>query len=108
MQEERLDDLPGGRKGVNSGRFRRYPRDGRIYDFLVEARINQKPGAKTATINKAEFQEIRKQALAQPGGMKPMMQITIDDLDLVVLDLQDFNDLYTTLVELSARETHEP
>jgi hypothetical protein len=104
IQEQRLNDLPGGQKGINSGRLRPFKRDGRIYDFLIEARINQKPGAKTATISKQEFQELRRQALVQPGGMKPGMQITIDDLDLMVIDLRDFTDMYNLLVELSARE----
>ena len=99
-----MNKLPGGRKGVNSGRFRPFPRDGRIFDFLIEARINQKPGAKSATISKHEFQELRRQALGQPGGMKPAMQVTIDDLDLIVIDMADFVDMYNTLVELSARE----
>lgn len=107
LQEQRLNDLPGGQKGVNSGRFRRFPRDGRIYDFLIEARINQKKGAKTATISKPEFQELRRQALAQPGGMKPGMQITIDDLDLMVIDLRDFTDMYNLLVELTAATDDE-
>jgi len=105
IQEERLNSLPGGQKGINSGRLRPFKRDGRIYDFLIETRINQKPGAKTATISKQEFQELRRQALGQPGGMKPGMQITIDDLDLMVVDLADFTDMYNYLVELSARES---
>src|SRR5262245_42526857 len=75
IQEERLNSLPGGQKGINSGRLRPFKRDGRIYDFLIETRINQKPGAKTATISKQEFQELRRQALGQPGGMKPGKQI---------------------------------
>ena len=104
LQEQRLDSLPGGQKGINSGRLRPFPRDGRIYDFLIETRINQKPGAKTATINKREFQDLRRQALHQPGGMHPAMQITIDDLDLMVIDLADFTSMYNYLVELSARE----
>jgi len=107
IQEERLNDLPGGQKGINSGRFRPFKRDGRIYDFLVETRINQKPGAKTATINKQEFQQLMREAITQPGGMKPAMQVTIDDLDLIVISLSDFTDMYNTLVELAARYDKE-
>jgi len=104
QQEQRLNSLPGGQKGVNSGRFHRFPRDGRIYDFLVETRTNQKPGAKSATISKDEFLQLRRQALEQPGGMKPGMQITIDELDLFVMDLADFTSMYERLIELAERD----
>ena len=99
-QEENLSKLPGGRKGVNSGRFWRWPRDGRIYDFLVEARTNEKPGAKSYSIKKAEFEDIRFEALTSPGGMKPAMQITMDDLHLIVIELKDFTGILTRLMEL--------
>jgi hypothetical protein len=98
LQEERLNTLPGGRKGVNSGRFWRWPRDGRIFDFLVEARTNEKPGAKSATINKAEWLTLKREALSQPGGMLPAMQITMDEVDLIVIDLKDFSGMISDLM----------
>jgi hypothetical protein len=98
LQEERLNTLPGGKKGVNSGRFWRWPRDGRIYDFLIEARTNQKEGAKSATISKQEWIDLRKQALSQPGGMLPAMQITIGELDLIVIELNVFSEMTSRLV----------
>lgn len=104
IQEERLNEIPGGRKGVNSGRFQRWPRDGRIYDFLVEARTNQKPGAKSAKIDKQEFLDLKKQAIREPGGMKPAMQITMDDLDLMVIELRDFSDMLAKIMSLEADE----
>ena len=99
-QEENLNKLPGGQKGVNSGRFWRWPRDGRIYDFMVEARTNEKAGAKSYSINKKEFEDIRQEALTAPGGMKPAMQITMDDLHLIVIELRDFTSMLTRLMEL--------
>lgn len=98
LQEEGLNRIPGGRKGINSGRFKRFPRDGRIYDFLIEARTNQKKGAKSARIEKQEWLDLKKQALQEPGGMKPAMQISIDEVELVVIELRDFNDMVTSIV----------
>lgn len=106
-QEERLDTIPGGKKGINSGRFKRYPRDGRIYDFLIEARTNEKRGAKSARIEKQEFLDLKRQALQQPGGMKPAMQISIDELDLMVIELADFNDMQAALITLAERDSDE-
>ena len=108
MQEERLNTLPGGQKGINSGRIWRFPRDGRIFDFLIEARTNEKPGAKGYRIDKAEFLELRRQALTQPGGMKPGIQVTIDDLDLMVIELSVFTQMQTRLIELEERDEREP
>lgn len=104
LQEERLNILPGGRKGINSGRLWRFKRDGRIYDFLIEARTNEKPGAKGYRIDKNEFLELRRQALQEPGGMKPAMQITLDDLDLIVIELNDFTEMYHRLIQLAEQD----
>lgn len=103
-QEENLNRIPGGQKGVNSGRFKRFPRDGRIYDFLIEARTNQKRGAKSARIDKEEWLDLKKQALQQPGGMKPAMQITIDEVELIVIELNDFTDMQARLIMLGERD----
>jgi hypothetical protein len=104
LQEERLSTIPGGRKGINSGRFKRFPRDGRIYDFLIEARTNEKRGAKSARIEKSEWLDLKQQALQQPGGMKPAFQITIDEVDLIVIELADFNDMQAALITLAERD----
>lgn len=106
-QERRLGNLPGGKTGINSGRFKRFPRDGRIYDFLVEARTNEKKGAKSARIDKQEWLDLKRQALQEPGGMKPAMQITMDEVDLMVIELADFTDMQTTLIALVERDETE-
>jgi hypothetical protein len=100
LQEERLNTYPGGQKGINSGRFSRWPRDGKIGNFLIEARTNQKPGAKSARIEKQEWLDLKKQALHEPGGMLPAMQIDMDDVRLVVIELAVFNDMNSRLLML--------
>lgn len=99
LQEERLNTLPGGQKSVNSGRFWRWPRDGRIYDFLIEARTNEKPGTKGYRIDKQEFLDLKRQAIREPGGMLPAMQITMDELDLIVIELNTFHDMLARLMQ---------
>ena len=97
LQEERLNDLPHGRKGVNSGRFWQWKRDGRIGNFLIEARTTE---AKSYRIERDEFMDLKKQALTEPGGLLPAMQVTIGDLDLIVIDLVTFSDMNARLLYL--------
>jgi hypothetical protein len=85
-QEDRLDTLHGGRKGVNSGRHWRWKRDGTMGQFLVECRDTQ---ARSFSIGYDEFQTITRQANAQPPGYLPAMQIDILDLSLFVMRLVD-------------------
>jgi hypothetical protein len=50
-----LGQLEGGRTQVNSGRFWNFKRDGKIYEFLIEARTNEKPSVKSYRIEKDEW-----------------------------------------------------
>lgn len=99
-QEERIGRLPGGSKQVNSGRMWRWKRDGILHEFLIEARTTNKGSYR---IEREEFLDIRKQALQTPPGLLPGMQIEIQDLDLMVMELEAFQDLYLRLIELEAR-----
>jgi hypothetical protein len=100
QQEKRIGRMEGGQPSVNSGRFWRWKRDGRIYEFLIEARTNEKPTVKSYRIDSEEFLKLRKEAIMQAGGLKPAMQVTIGDLDLMVIQLQDFHDMYLRLIQL--------
>lgn len=88
-QEERLDKLHGGKKGINSGRHWRWKRDGTLGNFLVECRDTQ---ARSFSISYDEFQTITRQANATPPGFLPAMQIDILDLSLFVMRLVDHED----------------
>lgn len=89
--------MPGGEKQVNSGRFWRWKRDGKLREFLVEARTTEK---RSYAISKDEFSLIRIEALKTPPGLLPAMQIDIQDLSLVVIELTAFQDLYAELIAL--------
>jgi hypothetical protein len=99
-QEERLDRTEGGKKGVNSGRFWRWKRDGMIREFLVEARTTD---AGSYRIEKAEFEQIMREGLHEAGGALAAMQIDIQDLHLIVIRLSEFESMYTRLIELETR-----
>jgi len=88
-QEARLDDLYGGKSGVNSGRHWRWKRDGRMGAFLIECRDTQK---RSYSLGYDEFQAITRQAHGTPPGMLPAMQIDILDLSLFVMRLVDHED----------------
>lgn len=101
-QEERIGQMPEGSRQVNSGRFWRWKRDGVIWNFLVEARTTQDATYRVAL---KEFQSIRREARTTPPGLKPAMQVDIRDLSLWVMELKDWEDIYTRLLELEFRES---
>src|SRR4051794_15643527 len=86
-QEERNGEMPNATKQVNSGRFWRWKRDGIIHNFLVEARTTERG---SYSISKKEFLSMRKEAITTPPGLKPAMQIDLDELQLWVMELRDW------------------
>lgn len=101
-QEDRLDKLQGGKKGVNSGRHWRWKRDGTVGAYLVECRDTQ---SRSYRIDYDEFQAITRQAYATPPGMLPAMQIDIMDLSLFLTRLVDHDDREIQLAMNSADTT---
>lgn len=97
LQENRIGRTPGGEKSVNSGRIWRWKRDGKLHEFLVEARTTQ---AESYRIERKEFLNIRREALQTLPGLLPSMQIDIRELSLLLIQLKDFNDLYSELLQL--------
>lgn len=103
-QEQKIGNLPGGQKQVNSGRIWRWKRDGILHGFLVEARTTK---AGSYSIKKSEFLQIRREALQTPPGLLPAMQIDLDNVELMVISLPDFNALYSELLKLRERVGEE-
>lgn len=103
LQENRLGQMPAGKKQVNSGRFWRWSRDGVVWNFLVEARTNEKADVESYRIQRKEWEQIRVEAFRTPPGLRPAMQITIQNVDLMVIELNDFQTMYARLIELEAR-----
>lgn len=97
IQEDKIGNLPGGSKQVNSGRIWRWKRDGILHGFLIEARTTEK---KSYRIDKMEFLSIRREGLQTPPGLLPGMQIDLGELSLMVVQLSDFNDLFSELLKL--------
>jgi hypothetical protein len=100
QQEKKLGQMEGGSQQINSGRFWHSRRDAKLFDFLIEARTTE---AESYRIQKEEWIQIRKDALREPLGLKPAIQITIGDLDLVVIELDHFQDMNIRLVALEAQ-----
>jgi hypothetical protein len=99
LQEERLGQMPGGQKQVNSGRFWRWKRDGILWEFLIEARDTT---SGSYSIKREEFLSIKREALATPPGLLAGMQIDIQDLSLVAIETKEFQGLCMRLAELEA------
>lgn len=97
QQEESLNQLQGGRKTPGSGRIWRFPRDGRLWDFLIEARTTIKESYR---IQKHEFLQMKQEAITTPPGLMPGMQIDLQDLKLIVIELHVFQDMCARLVAL--------
>ena len=99
-QEERLGKMEGGRKQINSGRTAwNSKRDNTLHDFLIEARTTDKGSYR---IEKAEFQQLRRQAHQTPPGMLPGMQIDLGELHLMVTELSAFQNREMRILELEA------
>jgi hypothetical protein len=96
-QEDRIGNLPGGSKQANSGRIWRWKRDGILHEFLIEARTTDKGSYR---IEGKEFLSIRREGHKTPPGLHPGMQIDIQGLSLMVIQLDDFNQLYEELLKL--------
>lgn len=106
-QEERNGRLPGGSQQPNSGRIWRFKRDNKLYNFLVESRTNEKETTRSYTIKKAEFLQIEKEAFATPPGLLAAMQIDIQDLSLICIRLEHFQQLQKLIIELEAELENE-
>lgn len=99
-QEKKLGKMPEAHEQVNSGRFWRWKRDGIVWNFLVEARTTDK---ESYAIKGKEFRSIRREAITTPPGLKPAMQIDIGDVSLWVMELSDWEAVYTRLIDVEAR-----
>lgn len=98
-QEERNGQMPEGEKQNNSGRLWRWKRDNKLWNFLVESRTTTKG---SYSISKKEFLSIRREAISTPPGLKPGMQIDLDELQLWCMELRDWEAVYTRLISLEA------
>lgn len=97
LQEQRLGKLEGGERQVNSGRIWRWKRDGKLREFLIEARTTDQG---SYSISKKEWLAMRIDAYKTPPGLLPGMQIDIQDLSLLAIELTAFQDLYAELIAL--------
>lgn len=98
-QEERLGEMQGGKKQINSGRFWRSKRDAVLHNFLIEARTTD---AGSYRIEKKEFLDIKRQGLQTPPGLLPSMQLDLGELHLMVVELSAFQDMSVRILELEA------
>lgn len=98
--------MEGGEKSVNSGRFWRWKRDGKLWEFLIEARTTEH---NSYSIQRDEFLAIEREAQQTPPGLLPGMQIDIRNLSLMVIRLNDFQQMELEMESLRARAaTPEP
>jgi hypothetical protein len=82
-----------------SGRLWRWKRDGRFFDFLIEARTTE---ADSYTIKYDEWKSIKRDALQTPPGCMPAMEIQIKDVALIAIEKDVWEEIYNQLVSLTA------
>jgi hypothetical protein len=102
-QEEGIGKLPGGVKTPGSGRIWRFKRDNRLWHFLIEARTTTKP---SYTVSKEEFLKIEREGRQTPPGFLPGMQVDIQNLQLIVIRLEHFQELNQQNMELRAEHDY--
>jgi len=103
VQEESLGRQPGGTQQPASGRFWNRKRDGVRYEFLIEARTNEKTSVRSYRISYDEFKRIAREAQQTPPGLVPAMQIQILDLELFTVKKEDFFAVYERMLLLEAQ-----
>jgi hypothetical protein len=89
----------GGISHPASGRIWRFRRDGKLFDFLIEARTTE---SGRYCISADEWESVRKEAHMTPPGLMPGMQIDIGDTRLMVIELVVFEEIYNQLVSMTA------
>lgn len=106
-QEERNAKLEGGGLQINSGRSswtsKRDNTLGRVYKFLVESRTTDNDSYR---IDRKEFLDIKKEAMQTPPGLLPAMQIDINGLSLFIVQLKDFEEFQTRMLDLEEKVEH--
>lgn len=84
-QEDATAKAIGGRVTPASGAFWHRKGDVRSDKYLLEAKYT---GKASATISKAVWEKIRREALLD--GRTPVLGLQIQDRKLIVLDMEDF------------------
>jgi hypothetical protein len=82
-----------------SGRLWRWKRDGRFFDFLIEARTTD---SGSYSISAKEWRSIKRDALQTPPGCMPAMDIQIEDVSLIAIEKTVFEEIFNELVNLQA------
>jgi dipeptidyl aminopeptidase/acylaminoacyl peptidase len=93
-QEDRLQQTHPA-----SGRLWRWKRDGRFFDFLIEARTTDKG---SYTIKHEEWLALRRNSHQTPPGCMPAMDIEIKDISLIVVERDVFEEMFNDLVAMTA------
>ena len=98
-QENRLANSEGGQAQNNSGRFWRWKRDGKLFQFLVECRTTEKESYR---IEAKEWKAIERHANQTPGSVAAMQIDIGDDVKLVVLNERNFRELQQYIAALES------
>lgn len=96
--------MAGGQKQVNSGRFWRWKRDVKLWNFLLEARTTT---AKTYRLDSQEFLDIEKQARMTPPGMKAGIQVDFPEVSVIVIRLAEFQEMQMLIQTFAAMVEEE-
>ena len=89
-QENETAKAIGGLPTPASGAFWHRKGDVRSKEYLLEAKYTDK---KSISVNKAVWEKIRREALLD--GRTPGLVLQIQDRKLIVLDMEDFLELFT-------------
>ena len=82
-----------------SGRLWRWKRDGRFFDFLIEARTTN---SSSYSISYDEWLGLKRNAHQTPPGCMPAMDIEIKDVNLIVVERDVFEEMFNDLVAMTA------
>ena len=98
QRQEQDIERRGGTTHPASGRIWRFKRDGKLYDFLIEARTTEQD---SYSISLKEWETITKEAHMTPPGCMPALQLDLKDTRLITIEFVVFEEMYNQLVAMA-------
>lgn len=103
-QEKRTSKLPGARPQVNSGRIWSSLRDNKLKSFIGLLLIDNKDTEDGSfRFLKTKWLELRRDANRTPPGCHPCLQVDIQDISLMVVESELWQDIEKYVLELESR-----
>lgn len=99
--------MKGARPQVNSGRIWSSLRDNKLRSFiglfLIDNKTHENPEKRSYRIEYQEWLQLRRDAQRTPPGCLPALQIDLQEIHLLTIELETWEDVERYVIELETR-----